>query len=198
MLHPSYKLEYFRRQGWAPKWIAEAQRLITRIWESQYKQQPFASPPSRGAPPSVAAEPTPKKSKYFTSFADSHSASGVGESDELVAWLSGPTIPKVGDCIKWWSGQQLASSDSALPRMALDFLSAPATSVAVERAFSHGSLTVTARRHNLSDESVRSNVVLNSWFSQEHLGLVPEGEAVEMFRNKKSRLGRVIDVDTSS
>lgn len=68
--------------------------------------------------------------------------------------------------------------------MALDFLSAPATSVDTERAFSRGALTVTPLRHALLDLSTRASIVAGSWFED---GFVPKDELVEFFENKMSR-----------
>ena len=83
----------------------------------------------------------------------------------------------------------LTSSKSAerraLARMALDFLSAPASSTDIERAFSRGGLTVSKRRHSLSDESTRAATVLSSWATVK--GLIPEDEIVSVFRDKVKR-----------
>ncbi|KAI0709143.1 hypothetical protein C8Q76DRAFT_599357, partial [Earliella scabrosa] len=55
-----------------------------------------------------------------------------------------------------------------------------AASVDIERGFSHGGLTVSKRRHNLSDESVRSATVLNAWSKVP--GLLPEAMILDMFQ----------------
>lgn len=73
-----------------------------------------------------------------------------------------------------------------MARMALDFLSAPAASVDVERAFSRGGLTVSKRRHALGDESVRAATVLGAWAATAP-EVIPEAEIVEVFRNKSKR-----------
>ncbi|KAJ3532885.1 hypothetical protein NM688_g7357 [Phlebia brevispora] len=112
---------------------------------------------------------------------------------ELDSWGKSKTEDPVGDYLKvdivpcedpiaYWSplvGHHL------LAQMALDFLSAPAASVDVERAFSRGGLTVSKRRHGLSDKSVRAATILGSWVSVE--GLIPEEELLERFRNKSKR-----------
>lgn len=83
--------------------------------------------------------------------------------------------------------------------MALDFLSAPATSTDVERAFSRGGLTVSKRRHSLSDESTRAATVLSSWATVEEI--IPEKEILAAFAGKskrgKGKEKAVIDVDSS-
>ena len=60
-----------------------------------------------------------------------------------------------------------------------------ATSVDIERGFSHGGLTVSKRRHNLSDDSIRAAVVLNAWFKIP--GLVPENKLLTIFRDQNKR-----------
>ncbi|KAI0731419.1 hypothetical protein C8Q76DRAFT_613315, partial [Earliella scabrosa] len=60
-----------------------------------------------------------------------------------------------------------------------------AASVDIERSFSHGGLTVSKRRHNLSDDSTRAACVLNGWLRVP--GLVPEADIVQLFRDKKTR-----------
>ena len=69
--------------------------------------------------------------------------------------------------------------------MALDFLSAPAASTNVERAFSRGGLTVSKHRHNLSEKSVRSATILGSWAQVG--GIIPEEEVLEHFKSKNRR-----------
>lgn len=59
-----------------------------------------------------------------------------------------------------------------------------ATSTDVERLFSHGGTQVTKKRHNMSFETLRSLMVLCSWFQA---GLVPIEEVLEYFRTLRSR-----------
>ncbi|TDL13263.1 hypothetical protein BD410DRAFT_728563, partial [Rickenella mellea] len=65
-----------------------------------------------------------------------------------------------------------------------------ASSTDVERAFSRGGLTVSKRRHALSDESMRAATVLSSWLDVE--GLVPDVQIVEHFREKNSRFSKPV------
>ncbi|KAK0433216.1 uncharacterized protein EV420DRAFT_1234592, partial [Desarmillaria tabescens] len=69
-----------------------------------------------------------------------------------------------------------------LARMALDFLSAPATLTDVEQVFSYSGLVVNKHHHNLSLESTRANVILNSWGKVE--GLIPKKILVKKFNKK--------------
>ena len=60
----------------------------------------------------------------------------------------------------------------------------------VERGFSRGRLTVSRLRHSLSDQSTRSATVLGNWGKL--LGLVPEDEIVENFKNKHKRAAKAV------
>lgn len=79
--------------------------------------------------------------------------------------------------------------------MALDFLSAPATSVDTERAFSRGALTVTYLRHALSDESTQNSIVGGSWAKD---GFVPEDELIELFERTLSRIQTLVSDNGTS
>ncbi|KAJ7191538.1 hypothetical protein GGX14DRAFT_295642, partial [Mycena pura] len=51
-----------------------------------------------------------------------------------------------------------------------------ATSVDVERAFSHGGDMVTKRRHALSAETIRANALVSAWRRED---LIPEAAVIE-------------------
>ena len=60
-----------------------------------------------------------------------------------------------------------------------------ASSTNVERAFSHGGLTVSKMWHSLSDQSVRAATVLGSW---SHISqLIPHDEFITVFKEKSRR-----------
>lgn len=61
-----------------------------------------------------------------------------------------------------------------------------ASSTDTERDFSVGGLMVSKHRHNLSYESLRYLMTLNSWFKQ---GLVPETDCIQMFNEILKRPG---------
>ncbi|KAJ7067474.1 hypothetical protein C8F01DRAFT_1079564 [Mycena amicta] len=70
----------------------------------------------------------------------------------------------------------------------------PATSVNVERAFSHGSGMVTKRCHALSAETMHVNAPVTAWHGEE---LVPESKALEKLAQKKKKTDNVIDLAES-
>jgi hypothetical protein len=119
--------------------------------------------------------------------------------DVLDEWLSSPPLGTVTDPIAWWTAMEAAGHP--LSRMSLDFMSAlgmcctslhmpvlkypVATSTDIERAFSHGSLTVSKMCHSLSDESVRAATVLGSWCP--FPDTIPRDEIEASFRDKAKR-----------
>ncbi|KAJ7200380.1 hypothetical protein GGX14DRAFT_372201 [Mycena pura] len=81
-------------------------------------------------------------------------------------------------------------------RMAQDFLGAPATSVDVERTFSHGGGMVTKRRHAHSAETIRANALVSAWRRED---LIPEAAVIEKLGTRNSRKKKqkdVIELDT--
>ena len=86
--------------------------------------------------------------------------------------------------------------------MAQDFIGAPATSVDIERCFSHAGGMVTKRRHALSAETIRTNSLANAWVRG---GWIPEAEVIDKLGSRASRkktssveLLAVIDLEDSS
>ena len=126
---------------------------------------------------------TPQPPKKVNLFAELDSWGTEESDDALEAYLLSPALPKVGDPIMYWQSQLTGGDPMA--RMSLDFLSAPASSVDVERAFSRGGLVVSKRRHALSDESVRASTVFGSWVSLP--GIIPETQIIEVLRGKSKR-----------
>lgn len=45
MLHPSFKLEYFRKADWPDTWVQEALDITRAAWERRYKPVGGAAPP---------------------------------------------------------------------------------------------------------------------------------------------------------
>ena len=107
------------------------------------------------------------------------------ECDELAIFWASPCEPAATDPIQHWLGIAISRPESRLAQMAIDYLSAPASSVDAERAFSRGALTVTHRCHALSDTSTRNSIVLGAWLKD--TTLVPKNKLVEFFQKKSSR-----------
>jgi hypothetical protein len=91
---------------------------------------------------------------------------GTKVADELTLYLS--TGPEhVNDVLAWWYEKWTVYP--MLARMALDYLSIPATSVDVERIFSRGQLILSHIRSQVLVQSTRALICVGSW---SRLGLV--------------------------
>ncbi|KAL1937047.1 hypothetical protein VTO73DRAFT_15573 [Trametes versicolor] len=254
ILHPRYKIQYFKDQDWQEEWIAAAIEITRTEWETYYKpgsrdrDTPPASddtqanidhpngrtsvsrtgsastatnartgssadtnaragPSSANAnahagPSSATATATARAGSSANATARTGSSSarrsaqasarlpatsalfeGISKrrapQDELEVYLQEPPLSTVDDPLAYWNLRiKTASSESPLAQMAIDFLTAQATSTDSERGFSRGRLTVSRLRHSLGEESVRSGTVLGSWSNVP--GLVPEADVVQL------------------
>ncbi|KAF5318504.1 hypothetical protein D9619_011038 [Psilocybe cf. subviscida] len=183
ILHPRHKTAYFEKAKWESEWVAVAKALARNEWQENYKPKPVERTNVRAQDDSSS---TPdgrfsKARRHFDLYRDHGTPSS--DSDALEDWLSSPPIATNADPITYWNG--MLATGHPLAQMALDFLSVPATSTDVERAFSRGGLTVSKLRHNLSDRSVRSATVLGMWV--EHGDLVPMDTVTRVFEEKRRR-----------
>ena len=71
--------------------------------------------------------------------------------------------------------------------MALDYLSIPATSTAVERVFSQGRHLLSFTRNRLSAASIRAYMCLGSWCRQDLVLMEDLVSAVKHNSNKRKR-----------
>ncbi|PIL32862.1 hypothetical protein GSI_04980 [Ganoderma sinense ZZ0214-1] len=183
VLHPRYKTNYFRTQDWPEDWISEAVDLIRGEWTARYK--PAASTDKGKArapgPARVSGRRTAAAASSRALFESIARGPSAENQDALEAYLEAPPLTTVEDPIKYWELRAQTESNPALARMALDFLSVPATSTDIERAFSRGRLTVSRLRYALGDKSVRASTLLGSWARIP--GLVDEGEIVDIIKN---------------
>ncbi|KIJ09043.1 hypothetical protein PAXINDRAFT_88030, partial [Paxillus involutus ATCC 200175] len=67
----------------------------------------------------------------------------------------------IDNVLKWWLRQ--AKTYLHLSRMALDYLTIPATSVDVEHIFSRGQLLLSHVRSRLSAQTTRAILCLGGW-----------------------------------
>ncbi|GBE78939.1 hypothetical protein SCP_0201360 [Sparassis crispa] len=82
------------------------------------------------------------------------------ERDELTRYLSTNT-KEVQDAVAWWYARRVEFS--CLARMAMNYLTIPATSVNVERLFSKRPLLLPHIRNGLSAQSVHALLCLAEW-----------------------------------
>nr|GAT44897.1 predicted protein [Mycena chlorophos] len=166
MLHPRYRLSYFRDAKWLDEWILAATNLLRERFEERYNQP--ATPSTEPSTPVASEEDkvdqfaSPKKGKNryhnLTAFKPP-TAAALG--DEIDRYLSSP-IEDVADAIRWWIERKALYP--RLSRMAIDYLLIPATSISVERLFSRGRLilnhTLTRSAWSLLDLVKTEDVLL--------------------------------------
>ncbi|EJD36354.1 hypothetical protein AURDEDRAFT_174551 [Auricularia subglabra TFB-10046 SS5] len=163
ILCPHRKMTWFSQNEWPDEWISAARQTIYTRWSETYK--PLYEGVRAAATTSTAAE-QPKHSKWRCSINDLAVKSAL-EEDTLDAYLEAPVVPvevidAAGGLLAYWESQR--AKRPRLAQMALDFLTAPASSVDAERAFSGGRLQVNHMQHNISSQAFRAKMVLGSWY----------------------------------
>ncbi|KAJ3817739.1 hypothetical protein F5880DRAFT_1466505, partial [Lentinula raphanica] len=117
LFHPKYRRNYFEHAGWEYNWINTAVFTAREIWTTHY----------RVATPSRATSSAP--SQFDDAFSELDAPIVSSDRDPFDDFVSGSSTEE--DPIHYWSLELEASRNpvkKALARMALDFLSAPATS----------------------------------------------------------------------
>lgn len=105
--------------------------------------------------------------------------------DSIEAYLEASCVPRAeiaaaGGVLQYWENAR--ATRPRLAQMALDFLSAPASSVDAERAFSGGRLQVNHLQHGISSQTFKAQVAVGSWFNTP---LMPDLEvATNIMRQK--------------
>ena len=188
-LDPRFKTQYFIDQDWPRAWINMAKDIAQQVYREDYPSIPTANHP-------ISPKRPPAPSGDWPSLLRISKPTSHGERNELTAFWASPCEPAGTDPLKFWVGVLISRPESRLARMAIDYLSAPASSVEVERAFSRGALTVTHRHHTLSDQSTRNSIVLGAWLKETHL--IPKDDLVEFFQMKTQRERFTSDGDSAN
>ncbi|KAF5359917.1 hypothetical protein D9758_013966 [Tetrapyrgos nigripes] len=166
VLHPRHKLSYFEENGWEKEWIDAARDICREEYNRKYK----GWYESEVVEVEAAAKLQPKLKNQFDELDAYLPPKKSRLRDELNRYLS--TDPEaVKDPIQWWTSK--SSEFPCLSRMAMNYLSIPATSVAVERVFSRGRILISHIRNGLSAQTMRSLLCLGSWSI---LGLVHDDD----------------------
>jgi hypothetical protein len=153
VLHPGMKLEYFRNQKWEEEWIEQAETLVREEYSAKYEK---ANEKSNAT---SKKDSTTKDDNEFTSFGNL-SVTTCPRASEIQEYLS-HVVENVKDPLKWWVDNKYVYPN--LHRMALDYLSIPATSTSVERVFSQGRHLLPFSRNSLSSSSIQAFLCFGSW-----------------------------------
>ncbi|KAG8903891.1 hypothetical protein FRC01_008939, partial [Tulasnella sp. 417] len=169
VLCPDKRLGYFRTQG-----SMDIPRLRNKCISGFKRFNPTPATTTSTASESHQAPSMPSLSNYASAsvWALSHSYTsgytldeGEEQPDSIEAYLDEPATPKAaiaaaGGLLCWWESQRKRRPN--LTRMALAYLTAPATSVDAERAFSEGRLSVNHLQHNLAPDTFRAKMAIGS------------------------------------
>jgi hypothetical protein len=150
ILHPGMKLDYFRNQKWEEDWIEQAKTLVREVYAAKYEKATEAS---------TSQDSTTKGDDGFASFGNL-SVTTCPRASEIEEYLS-HVVENVKDPLKWWVDNKYVYPN--LHRMALDYLSIPATSTSVERVFSQGRHLLPFARNSLSPSSIQAFLCFGSW-----------------------------------
>ncbi|KAJ2911793.1 hypothetical protein MD484_g8620, partial [Candolleomyces efflorescens] len=168
ILHPSYKLKYFKKAGWSDTWQATAEEIVREEFKrvyAEFKLQSQASRITNLLKPKKRASSLSDSDNMFTPLSsDDPSSEEEDVLSELDRYLATKTVKGVEDPLAWWYENR--GSYPRLWRMARDYLTIPATSVAVERVFSQGRLIISHIRNRLSGQSTRALMCLGAWTKQ--------------------------------
>ncbi|KAF4610855.1 hypothetical protein D9613_006637 [Agrocybe pediades] len=187
ILHPRHKMMYFTKAKWEQSWIDTAGRIIREEWTENYKPK---DKPVNTAQDGSLTRTSSFARKYFDSLNDDIAST----ADALEEWLASPVVNTALDPVDYWT--QMDRARNPLARMALDYLSIPASSTDVERSFSRGGLTISKLRHSLSDDSARAACVMGSWASLDDA--IPKDRILASFKAKRQRSKKKARTDNSS
>ncbi|CAE7097739.1 unnamed protein product [Rhizoctonia solani] len=188
VLCPWYKLQWFVDQGYSSVQTDRVRRVLNEQYAKYLALTTPANPtptPTRVPTASASTIPTSLSDKLRDRWAHnpptpSQSTTSIPTStysyDALATYLSSPPIHKAEveeiGLITYW--QHELNKSAPLARMALDILSAPASSVDAERAFSGGRMAVNYRQHRMSVTTFRAKMAVGSWFGTPLLSGIDE------------------------
>ncbi|CCO32972.1 hypothetical protein BN14_07039 [Rhizoctonia solani AG-1 IB] len=178
---PWYKLQWFIDQGYSPVRIDRVRRVLGEQY-TKYLALASTSPTPTPAPaqPPVTSTSTIARGSGgppTTSLSDelrnhwahdppSTVSISTSTTDALAIYLSSPPVTKAEveeiGLLAYW--QRELNRSVPLARMALDILSAPASSVDAERAFSGGRMAINYHQHRMSVTNFRAKMAVGSWF----------------------------------
>ncbi|KAG8792776.1 hypothetical protein FRC12_004869 [Ceratobasidium sp. 428] len=78
--------------------------------------------------------------------------------------ISRKIVQKAGGPLGYWEAQRALISCPELAHFAIDYLSAPASSVNAERAFSRGHLMMNHLQHQMLTDTFGANMALRLWY----------------------------------
>ncbi|GLB45613.1 putative hAT family C-terminal dimerisation region [Lyophyllum shimeji] len=172
VLHPRYKLQYFKNLKWKPRWIETAMTLVRDEYERRKGEFDDDAPVEKPPTSEPTQQSSSKRPNVFDNLPTLSAPAPSELRDELDRYLS-TDVENVKNVLLWW--REHKAMYPVLSRMALDYLTIPATSVDVERVFSRGRLLLSHVRSRLSAQTTRALLCLGSWSL---LGLVKDTDVL--------------------
>jgi len=143
VLHPRYKLEYFKQAGWTPEWVATAQNLVSNTFNTSYMTRRLPGDTSEDNSSDVEAVSLFNMSfELFQLTILMQDSTGTGNifddlptlvkpmfslsTNELDTYLS-TGVENVSDALTWW--HERCTIYPHLACMAIDYLTIPGMSV---------------------------------------------------------------------
>jgi hypothetical protein len=171
ILHPSYKLTYFRRLHWLDEWVDNAVRITREAWE-RYK--PAESNGTQTSGPSTSGS----SSNTFAMHIRQQVNMAIPNTsvDELEQYLADSPVPTENP-IEWWKMNRKVYPN--LAKLAISVQCTMASSVTVECTFSRSHILISHLRNRLWSNTIQALMCLGDW---SHLDLFPHSEFMDMLK----------------
>ncbi|QRV80904.1 hAT family dimerization protein [Ceratobasidium sp. AG-Ba] len=175
---PDRKLQWLRDNGCSESDIAQVYAMVVARFNSFNP-----SPPAPGDALDEGATLGDLNDQDDWIFKREPSATSKFQLGSIEGYLrtepvSSEVIRLAGGPLRYWESQTSFKSYSSLARFAIDYLSAPASSVDVERAFSCGRLMNNHLQHQMLPDTFCAKMALQSWFETPLLRDVDEVAAL--------------------
>ncbi|KAF5315255.1 hypothetical protein D9619_006958 [Psilocybe cf. subviscida] len=155
VLCPDRKLKWFKDHGRTVRQIKEIEKLVISTWKSDYEGGSNNAATRQAALPRITRsryEPTAATERFPVDSIQHYLKDSLASASDILA---------AGGYIKYWTN--LKATRPRLAKMALDYCSAPASSVDAERAFSSGRRQVNFMQHNMSSQTFKAQMAVGSW-----------------------------------
>ena len=150
ILDSRHKYECFDNSCWGESIKLDSIKKFEEIFKSKYF-----------VPPEPQRKEQADRKKNLLSSILSRSQKAPSWKDEISTYLNMPYPDWTCDILMWWKENSVLLPN--LSKMARDILAIPASSVAVERFFSSGSIIMNNKRTSLKDETFKNLMLINSW-----------------------------------
>ncbi|EUC66606.1 HAT family dimerization protein, partial [Rhizoctonia solani AG-3 Rhs1AP] len=159
---PNYKLQWLRDNGFSEGDIAAVRDLVTNRFN-----QTFVSDTGEAALPRMSEPEGESDDEWELGVFSGEETTRAFDSIEdylQTEPVSSLTIKASGGPLKHWYSQIEPTARPRLAKFAMDYLTAPASSVDAERAFSCGRLTINHLQHQMSPDTFCAKMALRSWY----------------------------------